>query len=71
MVANVSGIALSIVSRIEVDSNASNTFLEVTVSGKKSYLDEFLLEYDGGDSDNNRKLFLTENDAKNLSLIHI
>ena len=61
VVANVSGIALSIVSRIEVDSNASNTFLEVTVSGKKSYLDEFLIEYDGGDSDNNRKLFLTEN----------
>ena len=33
----------------------------------RSYLDEFLLEYDGGDSDNNRKLFLTENDAKNAS----
>ena len=67
VVANVSGIGLSIVSRVEVDSNTSNTFLEVTVSGKKNYLDEFLLEYDGGDSDNNRKLFLTENDAKNGS----
>ena len=67
VVANVSGIGLSIVSRVEVDSNTSNTFMEVTVSGKKNYLDEFLLEYDGGDSDNNRKLFLTENDAKNGS----
>ena len=67
VVANVSGISLSIVSRVEVDSNTSNTFFEVTVSGKKNYLDEFFLEYDGGDSDNNRKLFLTENDAKNAS----
>ena len=67
VVGNVSGVALSIVSRVEVDSNSSNTFLEVTVSGKKSHLDEFLLEFDSGDSDNNRKLFLTENDAKNGS----
>ena len=67
VVANVSGIGLSIVSRVEVDSNTANTFLEITVSGKKNYLDEFFLEYDGGDSDNNRKLFLTENDARNGS----
>ena len=67
VVDSVSSIALSIVSRIEVDSNTSNTFLEVTVTGKKNYLDQFFLEYDTGETSNNRKLFLTENEAKNAS----
>jgi len=67
VVDSVSAIGLSIVSRVEVDSNTSNTFFEITVSGKKSNIDQFLLEYDTGDTDLNRKLFLTENDAKNPS----
>ena len=35
VVANVSGIGLSVVSRVEVDSNTSNTFMEVTVVARK------------------------------------
>ena len=56
-VSSVKTIAFSIVSRVEVDSNTSNTFLELTVTGKKSELDEFLIEYDGGATNNNRVLF--------------
>ena len=62
---SVSAIGLSIVNRIEVDPDTSNTFLEITVSGKKNYLDENFIEYDNGDTNKNRKLFLTENDCKN------
>ena len=66
-VASVSTIALSVVNRIEVDSNVSNTFLELTVTGKKDNLDQFLMEYDIGATDKNRSLFLTEAIAKNAS----
>ena len=64
-VTSISVNGFSIVSRIEVDSNTSNTFLELTVSGKKSVLDEVLVEYDIQDNSKNRRIFLTENEAKN------
>ena len=67
VVDNVSVIALSIVNRVEVDSNTANTFFEVTLSGKKNYLDEFFIEYDNGETSFNRRVFLSENDAKNAS----
>ena len=66
-VSSVSAIGFSIVNRIEVDSSTSQTFLEITVSGKKSELDEKFVEYDNEDASKNRKLFLTENEAKNTS----
>ena len=64
-VGSVTTIALSVVNRIEVDSNVSNTFLELTVTGKKDNLDQFLMEYDTGASDKFRSIFLTEALAKN------
>ena len=64
-VASVSTIALSVVSRLEVDSNSSNTFLELTVTGTKENLDKFFIEYDNGSTDKNRELHLTESAAKN------
>ena len=67
VVDSVSVIALSVVSRVEIDSNTATKFLEVTVSGKKSSLDQFLIEYDTGVTDKNRDLFLTEAASKNTS----
>jgi len=64
-VGSVSTIGLSIVNRIEVDSNTSNTFLELTVTGKKDHLDQFFIEYDSGASDLNRAIHLTETAVKN------
>ena len=66
-VGSVSAIALSVVARAEVDSNTSNTFLEVTITGDKQNLEEFFVEYDTSQTDNNRKLHLTETLAKNAS----
>ena len=57
-VSSVKTIAFSIVSRVEVDSNTSNTFLELTLTGTKSELDQFFLEYDTGATSNwERRLF--------------
>ena len=66
-VGSVSTIALSVVARTEVDSNTSNTFLELTITGKKDNLDQFFIEYDAGATDKNRGLFLTEALAKNTA----
>ena len=66
-VGSVSTIGLSVVNRIEVDSNTANKFLELTVTGKKDNLDQFLLEYDTGATDNNRAIHLTENAATNTA----
>ena len=50
-----------------IRDSTSNTFLELTVTGKKDNLDQFFLEYDTGTTSNDRGLFLTETLAKNTS----
>jgi len=61
--ASVKSIAFSKVKRLEVESTGGVTFLELTVSGRKDYLDNYLTEYDAGAGSNFREIYLTENDA--------
>jgi len=61
--ASVKSIAFSKVKRVEVDPTGSVTFLELTVSGRKDYLDNYLKEYDLGSGSNFREIYLTQNDA--------
>ncbi len=63
----VTPIAFSKVNRIEVNSNTSVQFLELTVVGRKDYLDQYFLEYDDGDADKYRKVFLTRSDAESTT----
>ena len=65
-VINVKPISLSIVSRLEVNSSTSVTYLEITVTGDKNILDNYFNEYDiqavGGEFQ--RRLFLTQANAQ-------
>ena len=61
--ASVNSIAYSKVQRLEVNSSSSVTYLELTITGRKDYLDTYFLEYDNGSGSKFREVFLTENDA--------
>jgi hypothetical protein len=53
-------IAHSLVNRPEVSSSSSQYFLELTVLGKKAFLDTYLKEYDDAGAGKYRYLYLTE-----------
>ena len=61
--ASVNSIAFSKVQRLEVNSSSSKTYLELTITGRKDYLDTYFLEFDNGSGSKFREVFLTENDA--------
>ena len=61
--ASVNSIAYSKVQRLEVNSSSSKTYLELTLTGRKDYLDTYFLEYDTGSGSKYRELYLTKNDA--------
>ena len=59
----VKGIAFAKVNKPLINSNDSVKFLELTILGKKDDLDLLFLEFDLGDSNYQRKIFLTSADA--------
>ena len=61
--ASVNSIAFSKVQRLEVNSSSSKTYLELTITGRKDYLDTYFLEFDNGSGSKFREVFLTKNDA--------
>ncbi len=60
-------IGYSEVSRIEVNNSTSVIYLELTVTGRKDYLDDYLLEYDLGSNDKFRQIFRSQADAESDS----
>ena len=61
--ASVKSLAFSKVKRLEVEPTGGTTFLELTLYGRKDYLDNYFTEYDAGSGSNYREVYLTENDA--------
>ena len=58
--ASVTSIAYSKVQRLEVNSSSTKTYLELTLIGRKDYLDTYFLEYDTGSGSKYRELYLTK-----------
>ena len=65
--AKVDVIGYSEVSLMDANSSTSVTYLELTVTGEKDILDEYLLEYDTGSADQFRQLFRTKANAEAVS----
>ncbi len=61
--ASVNGVAFAKVNKPLLNANDSVKFLELTISGRKDDLDLLFLEYDLGDANYQRKIFLTSADA--------
>ncbi|AIX20550.1 structural protein [Synechococcus phage ACG-2014e] len=59
----VKGIAFAKVNKPLINANDSVKFLELTILGKKDDLDLLFVEFDLGDSNYQRKIFLTSADA--------
>ena len=64
VVNTVSVISYARVPRIEINSDPTVTFLEVTVTAQKDFLDNFMLEYDEGDPNKIRYLYYSKSDAE-------
>ena len=67
VVKSVNVIGYSEVSRLEVNSSTSVTYIELTVAGRKDYLDTYFKEYDENSADNFRRIFRSKSDAENDS----
>lgn len=65
VVNSVKSLAFSKVNRIEVNTSSGVTFLELTITGRKDYLDSYFLEYDTSSGSKYREIYLSENDAIN------
>ncbi|MAH08680.1 MAG: hypothetical protein CL961_03330 [Euryarchaeota archaeon] len=63
-------IGKSIVRRPEVNPGSTAYFIEATLLGDKSALDNYLVEYDDGESDFRRYTYLSESDMKTGSNEH-
>ena len=61
--ASMKGIAFAKVNKPLINANDSVKFLELTLVGKKDDLDLLFVEYDLGDANYQRKIFLTSADA--------
>ena len=57
-------LAYSTINRPGIDENENKQFLELTVFGNKAELENLLLEYDEGDTEKKRKIFLSVGDAQ-------
>jgi hypothetical protein len=64
VVNTVSVISFARVPRIEINSDPTVTFLELTITAQKDYLDNFMIEYDEGDANKKRYLYYTKSDAQ-------
>ena len=64
VVNTVSVISYAKVPRIEINSDPTVTFLEVTITAQKDFLDNFMLEYDEGDPNKIRYLYYSKSDAE-------
>ena len=64
VVNTVSVISFARVPRIEINSDPTVTFLEITITAQKDYLDNFMIEYDEGDANKKRYLYYTKSDAQ-------
>ena len=62
---SITSLAYAKVNKPLVNSSDSVFFLELTVKGSKDELELLLTEYDAGDGNNRRKLFLSASDAEN------
>jgi len=65
--AKVDVIGYAEVSLLDVNNSTSVTYLEITVTGEKDILDEYLLEYDTASADKFRQVFRTQSDAEATS----
>jgi hypothetical protein len=57
-------LAFATINRPGINPNENKQFLELTVFGNKAELENLLLEYDEGDNEKKRKLFLSNGDAQ-------
>ena len=65
VVKSVNVIGYSEVSRLEVNNSTSVTYIELTIVGRKDYLDTYFKEYDENSADKFRRIFRTKSDAEN------
>ena len=63
-IGTVTTLAFATINRPGIDSNENKQFLELTVFGRKDEIENLMLEYDEGDSEKKRKLFLSTGDAQ-------
>ena len=63
-IGTVTTLAYATINRPGISDNANKQFLELTVFGNKAELENLLLEYDEGDSEKKRKIFLSNGDAQ-------
>ena len=63
-IGTVTTLAFATINRPGIDSNENKQFLELTVFGNKAELENLLLEFDEGDNEKKRKLFLSQGDAQ-------
>jgi len=64
VVNSVQSIAYSKVGRIEVNPSSGVSYLELTITGRKDYLDKYFVDYDDGSSSRYREVFLSESSAR-------
>ena len=63
-IGTVTTLAFATINRPGIDSNENKQFLELTVFGNKAELENLLQEFDEGDTEKKRKLFLSTGDAQ-------
>ena len=63
-IGTVTTLAYATINRPGISDNENKQFLELTVFGNKAELENLLIEYDEGDSEKKRKLFLSNGDAQ-------
>ncbi|MFZ9728513.1 MAG: DUF4815 domain-containing protein, partial [Candidatus Nanopelagicaceae bacterium] len=63
-IGSVTTLAYATINRPGINPNENKQFLELTVFGNKAELENLLVEYDDGDNDKKRKLFLSVGDAQ-------
>ena len=63
-IGSVKSLAYATINRPGIDPNTNVQFLELTVLGNKAELENLLVEYDDGDNEKYRKLFLSVGDAQ-------
>ena len=64
VVNTVDVLSFARVPRIEINPDPTVTFLEITITAQKDFLDNFMIDYDIGDQTKTRKLYYTKNDAQ-------
>lgn len=63
-IGSVTTLAYATINRPGINANENKQFLELTVFGNKAEIENLLVEYDDGDNDKKRKLFLSVGDAQ-------